>query len=101
MTNKELQDKLEQEHKEKLDKRMKQITNYLEKHPEPVKIILSEGSRNYLKAVSSNSKTGKEWDSLEQKIKDTHTKMLSDAIKKLHVIEPDAFIKPRKIAQRV
>ena len=91
MTNQELQDKIEQEYKEKLEKRMKQMTNYWEKHPEPVNIVLSEASRNYLKTTSTGKQQGTEWNKLDQKIKDTHARMVSEAIRKLTYTEPQAF----------
>lgn len=91
MNTLEYEEKKEREYKEKLEKRMKQITKYWEKHPEPVKIILSEGSRNYLRSVSTGKQQGTEWNKLDQKIKDAHTKMVSDAIRNLTITEPNAF----------
>ena len=91
MNAQDYQEIKDREYKEKLDKRMKQIKNYWEKHPEPVKIRLSEGSRNYLKSVSTGKKQGTEWNKLDQKIKDTHAVMVSEAIRKLTYTEPQAF----------
>lgn len=102
MNAQEYQEKKDREYKEKLDKRMAEIKSYWEKNPRSAKIILSEESRAYLRAVSSGKKTGKDWDTLDQKIKDAHAEMVTDAIRKLRTIEPQAFVealekKPRKV----
>ena len=91
MNAQDYQEIKDREYKEKLDKRMKQIKNYWEKHPEPVNIVLSEASRNYLKTTSTGKQQGTEWNKLDQKIKDTHARMVSEAIRKLTYTEPQAF----------
>jgi len=89
------------EYQVKLDKRMAEMQVYWEQHPEPVKIILTEDSRNYLKVLASGKETGKEWNTLEQKVKDVHAEMVNDGLKKLRIIEPNAFIEPKKISRKV
>lgn len=91
MNAKEYEVRMEREYQEKLDKRMKQLTHYWQRHSEPVRIVLSEGSRNYLKSVSTGKQKGIEWNKLDQKIKDTHIRMVSDAIRNLTISEPQAF----------
>lgn len=88
------------EYQVKLDKRMAEMQVYWEEHPEPVKIVLSEDSRAYLKVVATGKQTGKDWNTLEQKVKDAHTEMLNDALKKLRMIEPKAFKEPEKVRRR-
>lgn len=101
MNAEEYEIKKAKEHKMKLDKRMTEMQNYWEKNPAPVKIILSEDSRAYLKVVATGKQTGKDWNTLEQKIKDAHTDMLNDAIRKLRIIEPKAFKEPEKVRRKV
>ena len=80
---------------------MAEMQVYWEEHPQPVKIILSEDSRAYLRGVSTGKKTGREWNTLEQKIKDAHSEMLDDALRRLRTIEPKAFIEPKKVSRKV
>jgi hypothetical protein len=91
MSNKDILIRIEKEYKEKVDRRMKQMVGYWEKNPHPVKIVLSEESRNYLKTVCTGKQRGTEWNKLDIKIKNTHTKMVSDATHILTIKEPKAF----------
>ena len=101
MNAEEYEIKRAKEYKMKLDKRMAEMQVYWEEHPQPVKIVLSEDSRAYLKVVATGKQTGREWNTLEPKIKDSHTEMLNDALRKLRMIEPQAFIEPEKVSRKV